>query len=54
MRTGKNEHHVGVFIEPNFILHGEDFDTESYMAKINDPRVKSRIVGYYRLKDACQ
>lgn len=53
MRTGKNEHHVGIFVEPNFILHSEDIGSYSHMTKISDPRISKRIVGYFRLKDAC-
>ena len=53
MRTGKNEHHVGVFVEPHFILHSEDLGSYSFLSKINDPRITKRIVGYFRSKDAC-
>ncbi len=49
MRVGRLETHVGIWIEGSRILHTEG-EGGSMIVRADDIRIKSRIVGFFRLK----
>jgi cell wall-associated NlpC family hydrolase len=49
LRSGRHETHVGVFIGRNRLLHSEG-PTPSVIERLDDLRIRNRIVGFYRLK----
>lgn len=49
MRVGRLETHVGIWIDGGRVLHTEG-EAGSCIARADDMRIKSRIVGFFRLK----
>ena len=49
MRTGREESHVGIFISGGRILHSEG-EPGSCMVRADDLRIRSRLVGYFRVR----
>ncbi|MET3611736.1 cell wall-associated NlpC family hydrolase [Rhizobium aquaticum] len=49
MRSGRDESHVGIFVAGGMILHSEG-EPGSCLVRADDMRVRSRLVGYFRVR----
>ena len=47
MRTGREESHVGIYLDRARILHSEG-EPGSCIVRADDMRIRSRLVGYFR------
>ena len=50
MRVGRQESHVGIYLDGGRVLHSEEPGDVSKIERVDAARLRNRVVGFYELK----